>query len=103
MSTRGRTARYYATGTTVKGGKKKPAAAKRAKAVKAKLTTKLNKDPKRKKKNKESAKKRRAAIKNGKNLKGKDYDHKQGKFMSASKNRGQKEASRRKGSKRKKR
>ena len=104
MSEKGRTARYYATGTTKKGGKRKPAVAKRAKAVKAKLTNKLNKDPKRKKKNNESARKRRAYVKkNGKgSLKGKDYDHKQGKFMKASKNRGQKEASRKKGSKRKK-
>ena len=36
----------------------------------------------------ENQRKRRAAIKAGKNIKGKDYDHKERKFKSVSKNRG---------------
>lgn len=102
MAEKGRTARYYATGTTIKGGKKKPAAAKRAKAVKAKLDKVINKAPKQLAKRRELGKRRTKAIKEGKNIKGKDYDHKQGKFIDSSVNRGQAEGSRLKGSKRKK-
>lgn len=58
--------------------------------------------PKRKKKRVESARARRKAKRDGKNIKGKDYDHKQGKFISSKKNRGQSESSRKKGSKRNK-
>ncbi len=42
----------------------------------------------RKKKRADSQKKRRAAKKAGKNIKGKDYDHKDGKFKSVKANRG---------------
>jgi len=42
----------------------------------------------RKKKKAENQRKRRAAIKAGKNIKGKDYDHKDNKFKSVKKNRG---------------
>jgi glyceraldehyde-3-phosphate dehydrogenase/erythrose-4-phosphate dehydrogenase len=57
----------------------------------------------RKKKRVESNRIRRAAKRNGKNIDGKDYDHKTGTFMDSSKNRGQRERSRKKGSKRNKR
>jgi len=42
----------------------------------------------RKNKKAENQRKRRAAIKAGKNVKGKDYDHKDRKFKSVKKNRG---------------
>ena len=42
----------------------------------------------RKKKKAENQRKRRAAIKAGKNIKGKDYDHKDRKFKSVKANRG---------------
>lgn len=58
------------------------------------------KSEKRMKKRRESGRKRYAAKKNGKDVKGKDYDHKQKRFIDSSKNRGQSEASRVKGSKR---
>lgn len=58
--------------------------------------------PKRKIKRVESARKRREADENGINIKDKDYDHKQKRFIDSSKNRGQSESSRRKGSKRNK-
>lgn len=42
----------------------------------------------RKKKKAENQRLRRAAIKSGRNIKGKDYDHKDGKFKSIKANRG---------------
>ena len=42
----------------------------------------------RRKKKAENQRKRRKAIKEGKNIKGKDYDHKKKKFVSVKKNRG---------------
>jgi len=42
----------------------------------------------RRKKKAENQRKRRSAIKAGKNIKGKDYDHKDGKFKSVKANRG---------------
>ena len=42
----------------------------------------------RRKKKAENQRKRRAAIKAGKNINGKDYDHKDGKFKSIKANRG---------------
>ena len=48
----------------------------------------------------DSAKKRREAKRKGINISGKDYDHKQGRFISSKANRGQKEKSRIVGSKR---
>ena len=46
------------------------------------------KSSKRKAHKADSQSKRRKAIKSGKDIKGKDYDHKDGKFKSVSKNRG---------------
>ena len=46
------------------------------------------KTPARRAKKAENQRKRRAAIKAGKNIKGKDYDHKKKKFVSVKKNRG---------------
>ena len=42
----------------------------------------------RKKKKAENQRKRRKAIKSGKNIKGKDYDHTKGRFVSVKSNRG---------------
>ena len=75
----------------------------KAKAKKAATDKKINAKPKQKAKRAELGRKRTAAKTAGKNINGKDYDHKQKKFMSPSKNRGQAEKSRLKGSKRKKR
>ena len=83
-----KTAKYYA---------KNPKARKK----KAATDKKINARPEQKKKRAELGRKRHADKKKGKNIKGKDYDHKQGKYMSPSKNRGQREKSRVKGSKRK--
>lgn len=74
-----------------------------ARKKKAATDKKVNARPEQKKKRRESGRKRTAAKKAGKNIKGKDYDHKQNKFIASSKNRGQAEKSRVKGSKRKKR
>jgi hypothetical protein len=46
------------------------------------------KSAKRKAHKADSQKKRRAAVKSGKNIVGKDYDHKDGKFKSVAANRG---------------
>jgi len=59
--------------------------AKRMKAVRDKRAA-MTTD--RKKKKAENQRKRRAAIKAGKNIRGKDYDHKDKKFKSVKKNRG---------------
>ena len=83
-----KTAKYYA---------KNPKARKK----KAATDKKINARPEQKKKRAELGRKRYADKKKRKNIKGKDYDHKQGKYMSPSKNRGQREKSRVKGSKRK--
>ena len=61
---------------------------------KKKYDTATQSDSKSKAKRAELGRKRTAAKKAGKNISGKDYDHKQGKFMSSSKNRGQREKSR---------
>jgi len=61
---------------------KKAKAAKKARDKRYAMTT----DRRRKKA--ENQRKRRAAIKKGKCIKGKDYDHKTGKFVSVKKNRG---------------
>lgn len=50
--------------------------------------------PEQKKKRADCNKKRREAIKAGKNIKGKDYDHAVGRFVKTSTNRGRKEKSR---------
>ena len=59
--------------------------AKRMKAIRDK---KAAMPPGRRKKKPETQRKRRSAIKAGKNIKGKDYDHKDGKFKSIKANRG---------------
>lgn len=69
---------------------------------KAKVDTKINARSSQKRKRRESGKARRAAKRRGKNVIGLDYDHKQGRFISSKANRGQREKSRLKGSKRKK-
>ena len=61
---------------------------KRAKAAKARRDKKYAMTADRKKKKAENQRKRRAAKKRGKNLKGKDYDHKTRKFTSVKANRG---------------
>ncbi len=68
------------------GSKQKlsPAAAKK----KAERDKKIAMTPARRKKKAENQRKRRAATKAGKNVKGKDYDHTRGKFVSEKANRG---------------
>ena len=61
------------------------ATAKRMKAIRDKEAPMT---PNRRKKKAENQRKRRAAKKAGKNIKGKDYDHKDGKFKSVHANRG---------------
>ena len=60
----------------------------KAGAAKAKRDLAYANSPDRKKKRADSQKRRRAAKKAGRNLKGKDYDHKDGKFKSIKANRG---------------
>ena len=60
----------------------------KGKADKAKRDLAIANTPARKKKRAENQRKRRAAIKAGKNINGKDYDHKDGKFKSIKANRG---------------
>mgnify|MGYP003132012636 FL=1 len=60
----------------------------KASAAKKKRDLAFAKSFARKKKKAENQRKRRAAIKAGKNIKGKDYDHKDKKFKSVKKNRG---------------
>ena len=59
-----------------------------AKAAKAVRDKKAAMTPARRKKKAENQRKRRAAVKAGKNINGKDYDHKDGKFKSVKANRG---------------
>ena len=59
-----------------------------AKAAKAKRDLAAAKTASHRKKKAENQRRRRAAIKAGKNVKGKDYDHKDRKFKSIKKNRG---------------
>ena len=61
---------------------RKAAAAKKARDIAAAKT------PARKAKKAENQRKRRAAKKNGENIKGKDYDHKDKRFESVKANRG---------------
>jgi hypothetical protein len=89
MAAKSKSAKYYAENP--KARKKKQAYDK-----------KNNAKPEAKAKRAELGRKRYADKKKGKDIDGKDYDHKQGKYMSPSKNRGQAEKSRLKGSKRKK-
>ena len=59
--------------------------AKRMKAIRDKRTAMT---AARRKKKAENQRKRRSALKAGKNIKGKDYDHKDGKFKTIKANRG---------------
>ena len=59
-----------------------------AKRMKAARDKKAAMTPGRRKKKAENQRRRRKAIKAGKNIKGKDYDHKDGKFKSVKANRG---------------
>jgi len=85
-----KSAKYYA---------KNPAARKK----KAAYDKKFNQKPEQRKKRSELTKKNREADKRGINRKGKDYDHAVGRYVKSSTNRGRKEKSRVKGSKRKSR
>ena len=60
----------------------------KAKAAKKKRDLAFAKTFARKRKKAENQRKRRAAIKAGKNIKGKDYDHTKKKFVSVKENRG---------------
>jgi hypothetical protein len=59
-----------------------------ARAAKAKRDLAYAKTPRRRKMKAECQKARRAALKRGKSIKGKDYDHNTGSFVSVRKNRG---------------
>ena len=61
---------------------------KRAKAAKRKRDLATANTRKREKMRAENQRKRRKAIKNGKNIKGKDYDHTKKRFVSVKANRG---------------
>lgn len=60
----------------------------KAKAAKKKRDLAFAKTMARRRKKAENQRKRRAAKKAGKNIKGKDYDHKSGRFKSIKANRG---------------
>jgi|TARA_R100000278_G_scaffold108541_1_gene85411 hypothetical protein len=60
----------------------------RARAAKKRRDLKAAKTPARRAKKAENQRKRRAAIKAGKNVKGKDFDHKDRRFKSVKANRG---------------
>ena len=60
----------------------------KAKAAKKERDLAFAKTFARKRKKAENQRKRRAAIKAGKNIRGKDYDHTKKKFVSVKKNRG---------------
>ena len=70
-----------------KGGPKQKLSPKAAQAKKKRDLAAAN-TPERKRKRAENQRKRRAAKKSGLNIKGKDYDHKSGRFKSVKKNRG---------------
>jgi hypothetical protein len=72
-----------------------------ARKKKAATDKEINARPAQKQKRRESGRARTKAESTGKSIEGKDYDHKQGKFISSKANRGQAEKSRVKGSKRK--
>ena len=59
-----------------------------AKRMKAARDKKAAMTPSRRKKKADNQRRRRKAIKSGKNIAGKDYDHKDGKFKSVKANRG---------------
>jgi len=59
-----------------------------ARRAKAARDLAFAKTPARRKKKAKNQRKRRAAIKSGRNIAGKDYDHKDGRFKSVKANRG---------------
>lgn len=61
---------------------------KKAKAAKKARDKRYAMTDDRRRKKAENQRKRRAAKKKGKSIKGKDYDHKTGRFVSVKKNRG---------------
>ena len=67
---------------------KKQKLSKKAAAAKKKRDLATAKTPARRKKKAENQRLRRAAKKAGKDIRGKDYDHKKKKFTSVKKNRG---------------
>lgn len=73
-----------------------------ARRKKSEYNRELNKRPDQVKKRVESNRARRVAKRKGVNVKGKDYDHAVGRFVDSAVNRGRKEKSRVKGSKRSK-
>ena len=76
---------------------------KKAAAAKKRRDLAAAKTPRRRRMKAENQRKRRAAKKAGKNIKGKDYDHKTGRFVSVKKNRGNYgKGTRKEGGKRKK-
>ena len=77
MAAKSKSAKYYA---------KNPAARKK----KAATDKKINARPSQVKKRVEANRARRKAKANGKNIKGKDYDHAVGRFVNSSTNRGRK-------------
>lgn len=60
----------------------------KAAAAKRKRDLAYAKTPRRRKMKAECQKERRAALKRGRNIKGKDYDHNTGSFVTVKKNRG---------------
>ena len=72
-----------------------------ARKKKAATDKSINAREEQKQKRRESGRARTKAKASGKSIEGKDYDHKQGRFISSKANRGQREKSRVKGSKRK--
>lgn len=97
-----RTARYYRTGSTVKG-KSNSSSAKNARKKKASTDKKINARSEQRAKRRELAKKGREAIKRGVDTSKSDHDHAVGRRVSVKTNRGRKEKSRLIGSKRRKR
>lgn len=75
MTAKSKSAKYYASNPE-------------ARAKKASYDKKLNSRPEQVKKRVESNAKRAEAKKNGKNIKGLDYDHAVNRFVPSSKNRG---------------
>ncbi len=73
-----------------------------ARKKKAETDKKINSRPEQKQKRREAGRERSKAERKGHDIEDKDFDHKQGRFISYKANRGQEEKSRVKGSKRKK-
>lgn len=87
LSQLGRTARYYRTGSTVKG-KSNPSRAKAATKKKDATSKSVNARPEQRAKRSELTTRNRKADARGVNRNGKDWDHAVGRYVSSSKNRG---------------